>query len=146
MKVEDHNISFEIAVEPENRAVSQSTEGWVKNNLHDKYRSGLSSLHVLNQLVMVVAGGVGFKRFSPFYDTFNDIIGRHIAVGFANTFDKLLSPRVGTKADDIGPQVLTLEQLGLGFIACLIPLGLSTVVFLIEIVVNRAAGRCVGCT
>lgn len=31
--------------------------------------------------------------------------------------------------DEIGPQVLTMDHLGLGFLVCLIPLGLAIVLF-----------------
>lgn len=136
VRTEDFETAFEITVEPENKAVAQAMDFYFKTVLHGKYRSGISSLHVLDEMALVIPGGCGFKNFSPFYDTFNDVIGQQIAAGFANAFDDVLSPKIGTKADEVGPQVLTMEHLGLGFIACLIPLGLSTAVFLMEVVLH----------
>lgn len=40
-----------------------------------------------------------------------------------------------TKVDDIGAQVLTMEDLGIGFRICCIPLALSVVVFIGELIV-----------
>lgn len=101
-----------------------------------KYRSGAPSLFVLDEIAFRTSGGCGFKKFSPFFKTFNEKIGQSVAAGLTKHFEMLLSPAMETKIDDIGPQVLTMEHLGLGFIACLMPIGITIVVFLMEFVVH----------
>lgn len=137
----DYEEAYKITVEPENKAVAQTTDGYLTTRLHKKYRGGVSSLHALNEIVQVIPGGCGFKRFSPFFKTFNEFIGIYIAAGLSTSIEKMFAPEIQTKADDIGPQVLTMEHLALGFIACLIPLALATAIFLIELSVNSLNSR-----
>lgn len=135
VKTKDYETAYEIAVEPDNKAVSQTTDGFYKTRLKKKYRSGATSLHVLKETAEHVSGGCGFKKFSPFFETFNDMIGHFIAAGYSKILDELLSP-AQAKINDIGPQVLTMEHLGLGFIACLIQLSIAIPVFFMELVIH----------
>lgn len=87
--------------------------------------------------MQLASGGCGFKSFSPYFEAFNERIGHSISFGHAKKLNELLSPPSRTKFDDIDPQVLTMEHLGLSFVACLIPLGVSIAVFLVELVVHK---------
>lgn len=136
MKCEHYETAYGIVVEPENKAVSQTTDGFFKIFLNQKYRSGTSSLRALDEVLQLMTGGCGFKKFSPFFEVFNEKIGQLIAAGVLKEFNERFLPSIKTKTDEIGPQVLTMEHLGLGFIACLIPLGLAIAVFCMEFVVH----------
>lgn len=137
-RTEDFQTAYEIAVEPANKAVSHTTDGFFRYILNATHRSGASSLFELDRIERLVSNGCGFKKFSPFFETFNDKIGQYIAAGFAQGLEELVSPPpMKRKNDDIGPQVLTMEHLGLGFIACLLPLTLAIAVFCSELLVHR---------
>lgn len=133
----DSHECFEIAAEPANRAVTQKTENSFKTHVNNRHRSGASSLSPLNEIVMSHSCGFGFKPFSPFFETFNEKIGQLFANGFVGTLHENLTPDKRKNFDDIGPQVLTMDHLGVAFVACLLPLGLSILVFFIEITHNR---------
>lgn len=136
VKTEDYLTAYEIAVEPANKAVSQTTDGFLRTILNKKYRSGISSLSALDEIVQLLTGGCGFKNFSPFFETFNEKIGQLIAAGFAQKLEDFVFALKKSKNDDIGPQVLTVEHLGLGFIACLILLAVAIAVLLMELIVD----------
>lgn len=123
------------------KAVAQTTNGFFINLISEKHRSGAPSLFALDGIGKILPGGCGFKNFSPFFETFNDVIGQQIASGLMNEFERLVSPPTVTRIDGIGPQVLTLEHLDLGFIACLIPLVAAIVVFCMELVVHGLKGH-----
>lgn len=99
-----------------------------------EYRSGVPSLFPLDVTFLTVKYGYGFKKFSPLFEIINEMIGRFLDHGLlAKKFKKIFQPK---ESDDIGPQILTMDQLKLCFIACLIPLGVAIFVFLIEILVG----------
>lgn len=138
MACEDNFECLEIIVEPSNKGVVLAAEGNFKQLESSKYRSGVASLHALDEVMANYPCEFGFQRFSPFFETFNDKIGQLLAVGLqqVNVYEKELLHE-SRKDNEIGPQVLTMEHLGLGFLACLIPLGLATAVFLMELVVHK---------
>lgn len=97
----------------------------------ERYRSGAPSLSALEAKYVTLTFQFRFKQFSPIFETFNDMIGRIIAsLIMKKWFVGLFPPN--KKVEDIGPQVLTMEHLELGFIACLMMLGLATAVFSVE--------------
>lgn len=88
--------------------------------------------------MLTITCGYGFKPFSPFYETFKDMFGQLVTLGFSSSMELQLPlpPNKRTEDLEIGPQILTMDHLGLGFIACLIFMGLATVVFFMEVTVN----------
>lgn len=77
-----------------------------------------------------------FFEISPFFQEFNDRIGRLLAGGFYGD-GKITVTNMQHAV--IGPQVLTFEHLQLGFVACLIPMVLSIVVFIMELSVRSVS-------
>lgn len=79
--------------------------------------------------------GYVFKPYSPFYETFNAKIGLLNSNGYSSQTEKnFLNPLGFTRHDDeIGPQVLTLDHLGVAFLISLCPLLIATLVFFGEI-------------
>lgn len=133
-RCKDYYTCLEITSEPINKAIAQIPEAGFKQIV--KYRSGASSLFALNEIVFNVPHVFGFKPFSPFFETCNDVIGQSLASGFFIDWIKeiILTKRV--EIGDVGPQVLTIDHLGLCFIACLIPLAVSFVTFVVELIIK----------
>lgn len=100
------------------------------------YRSGESSLHKLPEVQHSWYLSLMFLKFNPFLEEFNSKIGRMVNTGCLY-FDKYgFNPNktlIRQAAEDIGPQVLTMDHLGVAFIAFSIPLTMSITVFLVEI-------------
>lgn len=77
-----------------------------------------------------------FQSFSPFFEEFNAKLGRMVNTGYfffdANSFNyrKSVIKRV---AENIEPQVFTMDHLGVAFIPCTVPLSMTVVAFSFEI-------------
>lgn len=107
----------------------------LQNNRDFIYRSGISSLLVLHQAIETLLHVVLFVPFDPFYELYNKMMGRLANGGFLNYwFDLEVNPRgFNVKIDKIGPQVLTMEHLQIGFQICLVALAVSAIIFATEI-------------
>lgn len=90
-------------------------------------------MHTLDERVVSFSFAFGFKPFSPFFEIFNEKIGQLLANGWLqNSIPEEILSLKGKKMEDIGPQVLTMDHLEVGFIVCLIPQGVAFIVFLLE--------------
>lgn len=127
---------FQIAADPANKGVTLSPEVAFEKIVAKSYRSGVSSLHALEQEINRAPGAFGFKRFSPFFETFNNKLGQLLDNGLHESDGLFTLPDKIRQFDEIGPQVLTMDHLEVAFIACFIPLVLAIVVFILEIVVG----------
>lgn len=106
-------------------------------NLHNRmYRSGFSSLLLLEETHGTLFYGNIFRPYNPFFETFNMDIYRMIASGLTQYWsDKYLRPKGDKlKSKDVEPQVLTMEHLDICFIICLICLAISVLVFILELI------------
>lgn len=106
--------------------------------VYDEYQSGVSSLFLLQEDVKVNHGCLIFKPFSPFVETMDKKVMQLFESGLTSYWwNSFINPR-GLKpmGDEIGPEVLTLEHLEIGFEACFVPLVVSIVVFVFEIMIN----------
>lgn len=103
-----------------------------------KYRNGISSLHALDEIEDVRHIGLAFAPFSPFFGEFNEQIGRMMSAGFFNFWVPASAIKVSwkEKAEDIGPQVLTMDHMAVALIASLLPLTLAVIAFIAEVSVN----------
>lgn len=126
---------MEFVVEPENKGTLIATPSYLLF-VNQFYRSGLSSLTFLNDVVRTVYEGLNFIPFHPFYEKFNDQVHHLIASG---TTQKMLTEntniwgKVSITEEAVEPQVLTLEHLSAGFFVCGIVLTSSFFVFLVEV-------------
>lgn len=84
---------------------------------------------------MLSTSGLAIRAFSPLYETFNEKLDQMLSSGLVQKFLKEIMSRRKDIEDDIGPQVLTLEDLGVAFQVCCIPLILSVIAFFGEIAV-----------
>lgn len=105
------------------------------------YRSGKTSLEVLDYNVGTQFITFPLIPFSPFYEEFHATILRLIEAGICP--DRLNGgmQRVISQSkrcnEDVPPLVLTLDDLGIGFIVCSVPLCLSAVAFLLELLIPK---------
>lgn len=136
MNCKTYDACLEIVSEPENKGAAQMIHFILHHMIkRSKIRSGVLNLTPLNQFVMSTSYMFGFKPFCPFFETFNDMIGRLLAVGyFEPSFGflghKKLYSNMPTVTD---PQILTMDHLEIGFIACSIPLGVAILIFMVEL-------------
>lgn len=125
-------------VEPENKLSFPSTSVALPYIHNNHYRSGFSSLFKLKESFITVFNSIRHEPFNPFYESINTFLGDLAAGGFLNYWEQLLlNPRgFEIKIDKIGPQVLTMDHLLVGFKICLVPLIVSMLVFLVEIAIK----------
>lgn len=99
------------------------------------YRSGISSLHLLEDNIQTIYMAIVFKGFSPFLETFNDRLHRMMSNGLIDYWQRNENNPEGfmKKVDKIGPQVLTMEHLEIAFWVCMIPLAFACIAFICEI-------------
>lgn len=126
---------FDIVAETSNKKGTLSSVLRFFYFVNGKYRSGVSSLHNINEVLMVFQTGAAFAPFSPFFTEFNEQIGRMVSGGFFN-FWKFFSLKKPGKEEDIGPQVLTMDHMEVALIASLLPLTFAIFAFLVEVSVK----------
>lgn len=98
------------------------------------YRSGVSSLLVLKEAIETVFVATQFVPFDPFYELYYEMMSRLADGGFLSYWNDLHTNPRGQKQkiDKIGPQVLTIEHLMIGFQICLTAAAVSMIAFLAE--------------
>lgn len=130
---------YHIIAEPANKATMLGIPKVLSliHNVH--YRKGVSSIIILEEKFRMVSMGMAFKDHSPFYKVVNDKIRQMLAGGLINYWIEANANFKGTlkTENDIGPQVLTMDHLEIGFKVCAIPLVLSTFAFIGEILTKN---------
>jgi len=102
----------------------------------EHYRTGFSSLHVLDEVIRMYSISLHLKKFSPFHEIFNQKIGEILASGLVDAMSKaMVREQSKSNFEDIGPQVLTMDHLGVGFLAWLIPFMCSLIAFSFEMLI-----------
>lgn len=105
-----------------------------------KYRTGTSSLSLLDDSATSVPMGLLLPRQSPFLSVFNKNIRLMASSGILDMVCEevrgaRLSRQVLARAqENIGPQVLTMDHLMVGFQLCSAFLIIATITFLCEII------------
>ena len=108
-----------------------------KDEIEQKnYRSGTSSLQFLKEDYITHHYGVVFVSFNPYFATYNEVQMGLESNGFMAKWrsDEKLRTR---KPEEMEPQVLTLDHLRFGFVACLIAGVVSLVAFTGELAWSR---------
>lgn len=81
--------------------------------------------------------GLPFAPFSPLFSEINEQIGRLVSGGFFNLWKiNTLKKEWKVKVDEIGPQVLTMDQMEVAFLVSLLPLVLAMMAFIAEVSVS----------
>lgn len=108
--------------------------------IHNKlFRSGFSSVEILKEVVRTTFLGIRFQEFSPFFEIVNGEVLRLLAGGILqHSWRHKINPKGERRVVEvIGPQVLSMDHLEIGFIICLIPLAIGIVVFGVEFLIPR---------
>lgn len=122
------------AAEPSNQAIAGIPAVKFDQMMHQQFRSGIPSLFNLDITLLTVKYGFAFKKFHPFFEIFDEMMGRFMDHGIYNLKPKrMINPK---QSDNLGAQILTMDHLELGFAACMIPLALAIVVFLCELLAD----------
>lgn len=121
---------YNTAAETDNRATMINLRSHF-GELNNKYRTGTTSLQLLDKNVFYLFGGLRFKPFNILFKNLNEKTSRLFEAGFSNYWITYVKEM---RTDKIGPEVLTMDHIGIGFITCLIPLAIAFVVFLTELV------------
>lgn len=135
----EHFECYDIAAEPANKATILTSSDTLTGVLNLSYRSGSSSLELLDEIIKTIPMSVMFPFHSPLYEVFNKKIYQLLSTGLIYHWYNHEINRKGLKLkpEEIGPQILTMEHVSIGFLICFIPLALSVLTFLIEIAVFK---------
>ena len=123
---------FDLISEPSNYATTSVYRDEINFVHHDFYRSGTSSLQLLEEDYMTHHCGLMFKMFSPFLEIYNEV---KLGLESNGVMEKWRRDNeiLETNPEELGPQVLTMEHLKIGFLACLIPAIISLIAFVGEL-------------
>lgn len=128
---------MENVAEPTNRGTMLMFRFYLPHTHNVEFRSGFSSINLLDEDYMTVFLSLVFPPFCPFYETFNAKIDEMLSNGIIDHwFRKAYNPKgLERTIEDIGPQVLTWDHLEICFLIWLIFLSLSLIAFSYEIIV-----------
>ena len=145
MKIRQLNDSyfefFDITSEPSNQAAALARPTTIKSIEHTCYRSGTTSVKLLDDPYKFVIAGIAFKNWNPLLETFNEMVAKMEPNGLME-FWRRYNAYSTRKPEEIGPQVLTMDHLELGFLACCILLSLGMVTFFGEFVWSKCVTAC----
>jgi len=93
---------------------------------------------MIDKTLMTLQMGLFYQNFTPYFQVFNDVTMRLFEAGITDH----ISAKTGfyPKAlqrpeDEIGPQVLNMDHLEIGFLACCVVMVVAALVFLLEVIV-----------
>ena len=134
LTVVDFEEFFNVVSEPANRATILTFKYTIKFIEAEKFRSGSTSLVLLEENYKMLPSGIIFKTFSPYFEIYNEMLAWLESNGLMEHWRRKFQFYSSSLPEDIGPQVLTMDHLRVGFLACLIPLFLSVIVFIGELI------------
>ena len=108
---------------------------------HQFYCSGTTSLNIMDEAYKTAYAGVPYKKLSPYVEVFNEILAKMEPNGMMEYWRRFKSFST-TKIEQIGPQVLTLDHLKIGFLACCIPMVLAVIAFIGELAWSSLSTPC----
>lgn len=126
-----------------NRAAEPANKNFATVDLiHQQYlkrdylkKSGISSLQRRSLGVFPIL--MKFRVHSPLFKMVRDLSFRMMDAGILPIeLPEFFENYKEGEPEDIGPQVLTMDHLGIGFLACLVPLTMSCVAFLGEVLIG----------
>ena len=127
---------FDVTCETSNRAAIAARTTFIESIQHNRYRSGTTSMVPLDESYKMVYSGIVFKTWSTLLATFNELLAKMESNGMMESWRRFLSFSK-TKTEEIGPQVLTMDHLKVGFLACCIPMALAIIAFIGEVARSR---------
>lgn len=136
-------LCLDIISEPENRGFTHAEDSGLIKVIYKSYRSGRQSFSILKETILNVPSAFSFYQYNMFYETFNRRIEQMLSNGVIQrmTADYENPKLYKLRPEEIGPQVLTLDHIGVGFLVCLIPMSFAVIVFAIEVNIPRTRIR-----
>lgn len=130
---------FNLVTEPGNKLAYMTTTEFVKTVELMHLRDGKMSVKFLDEVLKPAFVTFSMPLFSPFFEEFKNIIQRLIEAGICpKHLDGKKDGRDYERTDNEVPAlVLNMEDLAIGFLVCLVPLGLSVVAFICELSVPK---------
>lgn len=127
--------ALEMVAEPENKKTVAITLEYLEYLESRRYRSGKTSLEVVEDQNVPVMTTFIMPLQNALVEEFFDMIRRLMEAGikFRQQMQNAAKPFV----EEVPALVLSMDDLRIGFIACLIPLALSAVVFIFEVSVPK---------
>lgn len=98
-------------------------------------------IYQLKETISLSLGGMVFSKFCPYFERFNEIIGQMNANGMSKKNLNDYYKNSDRKPEEIGPQVLSMDHLGIPFLIILMFLSLSCLVFIMELIVHKIHKR-----
>lgn len=129
--------------EPSNKRVFDATLEFLEQVEKLKFRNGKTSIEISEE-VQLDTQKIAFpiRSFSPFYEIFKTIIQWLLEAGICPHRLGRLFMKVQGKGkmfdEEIPALVLSMDDLGIGFGACLIPLAFGVAVFILETTYPKA--------
>lgn len=125
---------LQIAAEMENKRTVAATLKIIDSVEQKTYRSGKISMKAINDKIIPFMMSFIMEDFHPFYDEFHLNVHRLIESGLSQFNQKFRNPLFD---EEVPPLVLSLDDLGIGFAVCLIPVTLSFVTFIAEVAASK---------
>lgn len=134
---------MDILAEPSNKATTVFSQTVMSINSNQLYRSGIPSVAMMEKTLVTMLHGYLFPYFSPILEQFNEIVHLLLSNGLIYYWDDIVVNPKGLKMkqEEIGPQVLTMDHLTVGFLACLCPVIFSILVFIGEVLLFKVKSR-----
>lgn len=137
----DSQNILDIVAEPKNARTLEISREYLEILEKARYRSGKSSFKFLTDHERSILHAFAFTPYDPFYEEFDEKIRILVEADLCpyrmNGEVLKNGGKNGLYDEEVPALVLSMDDLGIGFIACLIPLALSVLVFVIELVVPR---------
>lgn len=133
---------LDVAAEPANKfAIALPVA--VLTALTQNYRSGETSLKVLDETIKAHYHSFIYQLHSPFVHIFDEKLIQMHEAGIIKHLMPLSKRK--TTIEELEPQVLTMDHLEIGFLSCLVPMILSGIAFIAENsmrIIKRVLLRC----
>lgn len=127
---------MDFVAEPSNKAAAYGLCEDFDRMYNNVYRHGTSPIVCSTEKLISFWLGLLFPEFNPFYEEFNQNIEHMMSAGLPDYWTREIFNSRGRKrkaAEDVGPQVLTLEHLEDAFMVSFVPLIGSFISFICEL-------------
>lgn len=127
-----------FCADPENKATMFTTVAYLASINNHKFRSWFSSVELLDGNFEFSMHGITLKLYSLIFEEFNDQVFEMMSNGLTQRWvnDQINLKGLKRKADSVGPQVLTMENLSIGFQICFCMMSIACITFFVEILIS----------
>lgn len=96
-------------------------------------KSGVSSVHYINEVIKSFSAGMTFRPSDPYVETLNEKMSRLFETGLVQGIVRMNSNNKKSILEEPGPEVLTMEHIGTGFLFCMCFAAIAFLVFIFEL-------------